>query len=351
MRSRFRTGEHPQGAGVPHDSGESGGLRPCELRASGERDASGRGGGFRRAVRSQLRRPGASDLRGCAARAVRCRSRNAPPAARGGDMPGRAENPSDGRKRAAGRICGRRNPARAIGKAAPRMNSPTLPGRAENPSDGRKRAADRICGRRNPARAVGKAVPPDEFSDIRRRRERRRCVPAKPTGQAPRGRFVAGAGMPPAARGGDMPGRAESPSGARKRAAGREHSTAERISGRRNPARAIGKAAPRMNFPTSGEGGREDDASRQSRPDKLRTGGSLPEPDIAGACRKSVGRAKEGRGPHLRTPQSRTGGRKGGAPDEFSDIRRRRERRRCVPAKPTGQAPRGQRTGGLECKL
>ena len=73
--------------------------------------------------------------------------------------------------------------------------------------------------------------------------------------------------------------------------------------------------------------------------------------DIAGACRKSVGRAKEGRGPHLRTPQSRTGGRKGGAPDEFSDIRRRRERRRCVPAKPTGQAPRGQRTGGLECKL
>ena len=157
-----------------------------------------------------------------------------PPAARGGDMPGRAENPSDGRKRAAGRICGRRNPARAIGKAAPRMNSPTsgeggreddasrqsrsdklraggslpepectpphgaatLPGRAENPSDGRKRAADRICGRRNPARAVGKAVPPDEFSDIRRRRERRRCVPAKPTGQAPHGRFVAGAGMP-----------------------------------------------------------------------------------------------------------------------------------------------------------
>ena len=79
VRSRFRTGEHPQGAGVPHDSGESGGLRPCELRASGERDASGRGGGFRRAVRSQLRRPGASDLRGCAARAVRCRSRNAPP--------------------------------------------------------------------------------------------------------------------------------------------------------------------------------------------------------------------------------------------------------------------------------
>ena len=80
--------------------------------------------------------------------------------------------------------------------------------------------------------------------------------------------------------------------------------------------------------------------------------------DIAGACRKSVGRAKEGRGAgalrrgtHLRTPQSRTGDRKGGAPDEFSDIRRRRERRRCVPAKPTGQAPRGQRTGGLECKL
>lgn len=76
VRSRFRIGEHPQGAGVPHDSGESGGLRPCELRASGERDASphephalrsprrrgasasGRGGGFRRAVRSQLRRPG-----------------------------------------------------------------------------------------------------------------------------------------------------------------------------------------------------------------------------------------------------------------------------------------------------
>ncbi len=412
-----------------------------------------------------------------------------PPAARGGDMPGRAENPSDGRKRAAGRICGHRNPARAIGKAVPPDEfsdirrrrerrrcvpaKPTgqaprgrfvagagmppaarggdMPGRAESPSDGRKRAAgrehsaaDRICGHRNPARAIGKAVPPDEFSDIRRRRERRRCVPAKPTGQAPRGRFVAGAGMPPAARGGDMPGRAESPSGARKRAAGREHSTAERISGRRNPARAIGKAAPRMNFPTSGEGGREDDASRQSRPDKLRTGGSLPEPecpaarggdiagacrksvrrakegrgagvfrcgthlrtpqsrtgdrkggapdefsdirrrrerrrcvpakpigqaprgrfvagagmhpaarggDIAGACRKSVGRAKEGRGPHLRTPQSRTGGRKGGAPDEFSDIRRRRERRRCVPAKPTGQAPRGQRTGGLECKL
>ena len=342
MRSRFRTGEHPQGAGVPHDSGESGGLRPCELRASGERDASGRGGGFRRAVRSQLRRPGASDLRGCAARAVRCRSRNAPPAARGGDMPGRAENPSDGRKRAAGRICGRRNPARAIGKAAPRMNSPTS---GEGGREDDARAADRICGRRNPARAVGKAVPPDEFSDIRRRRERRRCVPAKPTGQAPRGRFVAGAGMPPAARGGDMPGRAESPSGARKRAAGREHSTAERISGRRNPARAIGKAAPRMNFPTSGEGGREDDASRQSRPDKLRTGGSLPEPecpaarggDIAGACRKSVRRAKEGRGAgvfrcgtHLRTPQSRTGDRKGGAPDEFSDIRRRRERRRCV---------------------
>ena len=329
-------------------------------------------------------------------------------------------------------------------ECTPPHGAATLPGRAENPSDGRKRAADRICGRRNPARAVGKAVPPDEFSDIRRRRERRRCVPAKPTGQAPRGRFVAGAGMPPAARGGDMPGRAESPSGARKRAAGREYSAAERICGRRNPARAIGKAAPRMNFPTSGEGGREDDASRQSRPDKLRTGGSLPEPecpaarggdiagacrksvrrakegrgagvfrcgthlrtpqsrtgdrkggapdefsdirrrrerrrcvpakpigqaprgrfvagagmhpaarggDIAGACRKSVGRAKEGRGPHLRTPQSRTGGRKGGAPDEFSDIRRRRERRRCVPAKPTGQAPRGQRTGGLECKL
>ncbi|CVI70423.1 hypothetical protein BN3659_01866 [Alistipes sp. CHKCI003] len=330
------------------------------------------------------------------------------------------------------------------GMPPPAARGGDMPGRAENPSDGRKSAADRICGHRNPARAIGKAVPPDEFSDIRRRRERRRCVPAKPTGQAPRGRFVAGAGMPPAARGGDMPGRAESPSGARKRAAGREHSTAERISGRRNPARAIGKAAPRMNFPTSGEGGREDDASRQSRPDKLRTGGSLPEPecpaarggdiagacrksvrrakegrgagvfrcgthlrtpqsrtgdrkggapdefsdirrrrerrrcvpakpigqaprgrfvagagmhpaarggDIAGACRKSVGRAKEGRGPHLRTPQSRTGGRKGGAPDEFSDIRRRRERRRCVPAKPTGQAPRGQRTGGLECKL
>ena len=182
VRSRFRIGEHPQGAGVPHDSGESGGLRPCELRASGERDASphephalrsprrrgasasGRGGGFRRAVRSQLRRPGG----GLTSGAVRC------------------------------------------------------------------------------------------------------------------GRFVAGAGMPPAARGGD----------------------------------------------------------------------------IAEACRKSVGRAKEGRGagalrrgPHLRTPQSRTGDRKGGAPDEFSDIRRRRERRRCVPAKPTGQAPRGRRTGGLECKL
>ena len=206
-----------------------------------------------------------------------------------------------------------------------------------------------------------KGGAPDEFSDIRRRRERRRCVPAKPTGQAPRGRFVAGAGMPPAARGGDMPGRAESPSGARKRAAGREYSAAERICGRRNPARAIGKAAPRMNFPTSGEGGREDDASRQSRPDKLRTGGSLPEPecpaarggDIAGACRKSVRRAKEGRGAgvfrcgtHLRTPQSRTGDRKGGAPDEFSDIRRRRARRRCIPAKPTGQAPRGRFVAG-----
>ena len=124
-----------------------------------------------------------------------------------------------------------------------------------------------------------KGGAPDEFSDIRRRRERRRCVPAKPTGQAPHGRFVAGAGMHPAARGGDMPGCAESPSDGRKRAAGREHSAADRICGRRNPARAIGKAAPRMNSPTSGEGGREDDASRQSRPDKLRAGGSSPEPE------------------------------------------------------------------------
>ena len=189
------------------------------------------------------------------------------------------------------------------GMPPPAARGGDMPGRAENPSDGRKRAAGRICGHRNPARAIGKAVPPDEFSDIRRRRERRRCVPAKPTGQAPRGRFVAGAGMPPAARGGDMPGRAESPSGARKRAAGREHSTAERISGRRNPARAIGKAAPRMNFPTSGEGGREDDASRQSRPDKLRAGGSLPEPECppphgAATCRgvPKVRQARE-RGP------------------------------------------------------
>ena len=78
--------------------------------------------------------------------------------------------------------------------------------------------------------------------------------------------------MHPAARGGDMPGRAENPSGGRKRAEGREHSAAERICGRRNPARAIGKAVPRMNFPTSEEGGRGDDASRQSRPDRLRAG-------------------------------------------------------------------------------
>lgn len=70
---------------------------------------------------------------------------------------------------------------------------------------------------------------------------------------------------PPAARGGDMPGRAENPSDGRKRAAGR-------ICGHRNPARAIGKAAPRMNFPTSEEGGRGDDASRQSRQDRLRAG-------------------------------------------------------------------------------
>ena len=42
--------------------------------------------------------------------------------------------------------------------------------------------------------------------------------------------------------------------------------------------------------------------------------GASADAAIAGACRKSVGRAKEGRGPHLRTPQSRTGGRKGGAP-------------------------------------
>ena len=185
-------------------------------------------------------RPGKAD-RTSSARAVRCRSRNAP------------------------RRTGRRH-AGACRKSVRRAKE----GRGAGAFHGGTH-------QRTPQSRTGdrKGGAPDEFSDIRRRRERRRCVPAKPTGQAPRGRFVAGAGMHPAARGGD----------------------------------------------------------------------------IAGACRKSVGRAKEGRGPHLRTPQSRTGGRKGGAPDEFSDIRRRRERRRCVPAKPTGQAPRGLRTGGLECKL
>ena len=173
-------------------------------------------------------RPGKAD-RTSSARAVRCRSRNAP------------------------RRTGRRH-AGACRKSVRRAKE----GRGAGAFHGGTH-------QRTPQSRTGdrKGGAPDEFSDIRRRRARRRCVPAKPTGQAPHGRFVA----------------------------------------------------------------------------------------IAGACRKSVGRAKEGRGPHLRTPQSRTGGRKGGAPDEFSDIRRRRERRRCVPAKPTGQAPRGQRTGGLECKL
>ena len=330
-------------------------------------------------------------------------------------------------------------------ECTPPHGAATLPGRAENPSDGRKRAADRICGRRNPARAVGKAVPPDEFSDIRRRRERRRCVPAKPTGQAPRGRFVAGAGMPPAARGGDIAGACrksvrrakegrgagvfrcgthlrtpQSRTGDRKGGAPDEFSDIRRRRERRRcvPAKPIGQA-PRGRFvagagmPPAARGGDIAGACRKSvrrakegrgagvfrcgthlRTPQSRTGdrkGGAPDEfsdirrrrerrrcvpakpigqaprgrfvagagmhpaarggDIAGACRKSVGRAKEGRGPHLRTPQSRTGGRKGGAPDEFSDIRRRRERRRCVPAKPTGQAPRGQRTGGLECKL
>ena len=234
------------------------GLRAGE--ALPHRDGEGASG----AVRSQLRRPGgeAPDLRGCAARA-------------GIERTGRRH------AGACRKSVGRAKEGRGAGafRCGPHLRTP------------QSRTGDRKGG------------APDEFSDIRRRRERRRCVPAKPTGQAPRGRFVAGAGMPPAARGGDMPGRAESPSGARKRAAGREHSTAERISGRRNPARAIGKAAPRMNFPTSGEGGREDDASRQSRPDKLRAGGSLPEPECppphgAATCRgvPKVRQARE-RGP------------------------------------------------------
>ena len=230
MHSGLRAGE-----ALPHRDGEG---------ASGE--LYGRSCGAR----------GGPDLRGCAVRAVRCRSRNAP------------------------RRTGRRH-AGACRKSVRRAKE----GRGAGAFHGgthQRTPQSRTGGRKGGA--------PDEFSDIRRRRERRRCVPAKPTGQAPRGRFVAGAGMHPAARGGDMPGCAESPSDGRKRAAGREHSAAERISGRRNPARAIGKAAPRMNSPTSGEGGREDDASRQSRPDKLRAGGSLPEPECtpphgAATCR------------------------------------------------------------------
>ena len=187
-----------------------------------------------------------------------------PPAARGGDMPGRAENPSDGRKRAAGRICGRRNPARAIGKAAPRMNSPTSGEGGREDDASRQSRPDKL-------RAGGSSPEPE--------------CPPPPHGAA------------------TLPGRAENPSDGRKRAAGREHSAADRICGRRNPARAVGKAAPRMNFPTSGEGGREDDASRQSRPDKLRAGGSLPEPECppphgAATCRgvPKVRQARE-RGP------------------------------------------------------
>ena len=277
-------------------------------------------------------RPGKAD-RTSSARAVRCRSRNAP------------------------RRTGRRH-AGACRKSVRRAKE----GRGAGAFHGGTH-------QRTPQSRTGdrKGGAPDEFSDIRRRRARRRCVPAKPTGQAPHGRFVAGAGMHPAARGGDIAeacrksvGRAkegrgagalrrgphlrtpQSRTGDRKGGAPDEFSDIRRRRARRRcvPAKPTGQA-PRGRF-----------VARAGMHPAARGG------DIAGACRKSVGRAKEGRGagafrcgPHLRTPQSRTGGRKGGAPDEFSDIRRRRERRRCVPAKPTGQAPRGLRTGGLECKL
>ena len=144
------------------------------------------------------------------------------------------------------------------------------------------------------------------------------------SGAVRRGRFVAGAGMPPPPHGAatcrGVPKIRRTgergPRGASADAAIPHHCRGVpkiRRTGERGPRTASADAAiphgrserrcPRMNFPTSGEGGREDDASRQSRPDKLRAGGSLPEPECppphgAATCRgvPKVRQARE-RGP------------------------------------------------------